>query len=77
MEEDFALPLPRVLAMNEAEARLGGGSNEEVVTALYEQLRPALLGYVYHLTGSVELEPCGTSADSSKIMHSGRVKCLG
>ncbi len=52
MEEDFALPLPRVLAMNEAEARLGGSSNEEVVTALYEQLRPALLGYVYHLTGS-------------------------
>ena len=52
MEEDFALPLPRVLAMEEAEARLGGGSNEEVVTALYEQLRPALLGYVYHLTGS-------------------------
>ena len=38
--------------MNKADARLGEGSNEEVVTALYEQLRPALLGYVYHLTGS-------------------------
>ena len=52
MEEDFAIPLPRVLAMNEAEARRSGHDNEEVVTALYEQMRPALLGYVYHLTGS-------------------------
>jgi len=52
MEEDFALPLPRVLAMNEMEARRSGSSNEEVVTALYEQMRPALLGYVFHLTGS-------------------------
>ena len=53
MEEDFALPLPRVLAMNEVDARRSGDSNEEIVTALYEQMRPALLGYVYHLTGSV------------------------
>jgi RNA polymerase sigma-70 factor, ECF subfamily len=52
MEEDFALPLPRVLAMNEVDTRRSSGNNEEVVTALYEQLRPALLGYVYHLTGS-------------------------
>lgn len=52
MEEDFALPLPRVLAMDEVDARSSSGNNEEVVTALYEQMRPALLGYVYHLTGS-------------------------
>jgi RNA polymerase sigma-70 factor, ECF subfamily len=53
MEEDLAIPLPRVLAMNDVDARRSGQSNEEVVTALYEQLRPSLLGYVYHLTGSV------------------------
>ena len=52
MEEDFALSLPRALAMNEVDARRSGSSNEEVVTALYEQMRAALLGYVYHLTGS-------------------------
>jgi RNA polymerase sigma-70 factor (ECF subfamily) len=52
MEEDFALPLPRALAMKDADARGTGRSNEEIVTALYEQLRPALVGYVYHLTGS-------------------------
>lgn len=52
MEEDFAVALPRVLVMNEADFRRSGQSNEEVVTALYEQLRPALLSYVYHLTGS-------------------------
>lgn len=53
MEEDLAIPLPRVLAMNDVEARRTGQSNEEVVTALYEQMRPSLLGYVYHLTGSM------------------------
>ena len=53
MEEDLAIPLPRVLAMNEVDARRTGQSNEEVVTALYEHLRPSLLGYVYHLTGSM------------------------
>ena len=46
MEEDFALSLPRALAMNEVDARRSGSSNEEVVTALYEQMRAALLGYV-------------------------------
>jgi len=52
MEEDFAIPLPRVFAMNEADTRRSQHSNEEIVTALYEQMRPALLGYVYHLTAS-------------------------
>src|SRR5258708_5935741 len=38
--------------MNEAEARRSGQSNEEIIAALYEEMRPARLGYVYHLTGS-------------------------
>jgi len=52
MEEDLALPLLRVFGMEDANARRSGRSNEELVTALYEELRPALLGYAYHLTGS-------------------------
>ena len=52
MEEDQAFPLPRALTLEEVDARRSGQSTEEVVTALYEQLRPALLGYAYHLTGS-------------------------
>jgi len=47
MEEDHALSLPRGFTLREAEARRSGRSNEDVVTALYEQLRPTLLGYVY------------------------------
>lgn len=53
MEEDLVIPLPRVFAMNDVDARRSGQSNEQVVTALYEQMRPSLLGYVYHLTGSM------------------------
>ncbi len=52
MEEDQALPLPRALTLEEVDARRSGQSTEEVVTALYEQLRPSLLSYAYHLTGS-------------------------
>ncbi|HLA10819.1 MAG TPA: RNA polymerase sigma factor [Pyrinomonadaceae bacterium] len=52
MEEDQALPLPRALALEEANTRRSGQSTEEVVTALYEQLRPSLFSYAYHLTGS-------------------------
>jgi RNA polymerase sigma-70 factor (ECF subfamily) len=52
MEEDFAISLQRVFDIEEAKTRRSDHSNEELVTALYEQLRPALLGYVYHLTGS-------------------------
>ena len=52
MDEDFALPLSRAFAMDEPDTRRSGRGNEEIVTALYEELRPALLGYAYHLTGS-------------------------
>jgi len=52
MEEDQVLPLPRALTLEEVDARRRGQSTEEVVTALYEQLRPSLLSYAYHLTGS-------------------------
>src|SRR5262245_19087209 len=52
MEEELALPLSRAFAMDDADTRRSGRSNEEIVTALYEEMRPALLGYAYHLTGS-------------------------
>jgi RNA polymerase sigma-70 factor (ECF subfamily) len=52
MEEDLALRLSRAFAMDDAESQRSDHSNEEVVTALYQELRPALLGYAYHLTGS-------------------------
>ncbi len=53
MEDDRAFPLPRALTLEEVDARRSGQSTEEVVAALYEQLRPPLLSYAYHLTGSI------------------------
>jgi RNA polymerase sigma factor (sigma-70 family) len=52
MEEDQVLALPRGVMVKELETRRSGQSDEEVVTALYEQLRPALVKYAYHLAGS-------------------------
>jgi|ERR1051325_5649811 RNA polymerase sigma-70 factor (ECF subfamily) len=52
MEEDQVLALPPGVMVKEIEARRSGQSDEEVVTALYEQLRPALVKYAYHLAGS-------------------------
>jgi RNA polymerase sigma factor (sigma-70 family) len=52
MEEDQAFPLPRALTLEHVDTRRSGQSTEDVVTALFEQLRPSLLSYAYHLTGS-------------------------
>lgn len=52
MEEDQTFPLPRALTVEEGDAPRNGQSMEEVVTALYEQLRSSLSRYAYHLTGS-------------------------
>jgi RNA polymerase sigma-70 factor (ECF subfamily) len=52
MEEDYVLALPHGVAVKEIELCRGGQSHEEVVTALYEQLRPALVRYAYHLAAS-------------------------
>jgi RNA polymerase sigma-70 factor, ECF subfamily len=52
MEEDQALPLPRALTLEHVDTRRSGQSTEDVVTALFEQLRPSLVSYAYHLTGS-------------------------
>lgn len=52
MEEEQALSLPRALT-REIQADQTGQSREEVVSALYETLRPSLLTYAYHLGISV------------------------
>src|SRR5690349_1959556 len=52
MADDRAFPLPRALSLETVDARRSEQSTEEVVTAFYEQLRPSLLSYAYHLTGS-------------------------
>lgn len=52
MEEDQALPLPRALTLEHVDTRRSGQSTEDVVTALFEQLRPSLVSYAYHLIGS-------------------------
>lgn len=52
MEEDQAIPLLRALTFQEVDGRRRKQNAEEVVTALYEQLRPSLLSYAYHLIGS-------------------------
>lgn len=52
MEEDQAFPLPRALTLEHVDTRRSGQSNEDVVTDLFEQLRPSLVSYAYHLTGS-------------------------
>ena len=52
MEEDHVLTIPLGLTLRDAEVHRSGQSDEDTVTALYEQLRPALLVYVYHLIGS-------------------------
>jgi len=38
--------------LEHADTRRSGQSTEEVVTALFQQLRPSLVSYAYHLTGS-------------------------
>ena len=52
MEEEQALSLPRALA-RELQADQTGQSREEVVSTLYETLRPSLLTYAYHLGVSI------------------------
>src|SRR6185436_6230433 len=52
MDEDQALPLPRALTLGEVDSRRGKQSKEDIVSALYEALRPSLLTYAYHLIGS-------------------------
>lgn len=52
MEEEQALSLPRALA-RETQADQTGQSREEVVSSLYETLRPSLLTYAYHLGVSI------------------------
>jgi len=51
MEEDQVLSLPRDLT-REVESKQDGQTNDEVVSALYESLRPSLLSYAHHLIGS-------------------------
>src|SRR6185369_13131290 len=49
---DEVLSLPKPLSLNIDEIRRGSPSTEDFVTDLYVKLRPSLLSYVYHLTGS-------------------------
>ncbi len=50
MNETLSLPQPFSLNIDDY-ARRNSGS-EEIVTDLYVKLRPALVSYVYHLTGA-------------------------
>jgi RNA polymerase sigma-70 factor (ECF subfamily) len=48
-----ALAMPHDLPLGTAETR-GQSSLEDALVDLYEQLRPAVVAYVYHLIGSVQ-----------------------
>jgi len=50
MDETLSLPQPISLSLDDI--RRGNSDPAEVVTDLYVKLRPALVSYVYHLTGS-------------------------
>lgn len=52
MEEDQALSFTGSLTRGEVDSRRSVQSKEEVVSALYETLRPSLLSYAYYLIGS-------------------------